>query len=240
MKSILYKALSRGHADHGWLNSYHTFSFAAYHNPERMHFGVLRVFNDDKVDAGAGFGSHPHSNMEIVSIPLSGALEHRDSTGRHKVIHSGEVQIMSAGTGIVHSEYNASKDKAVSFLQIWIIPEKENIDPRYDQKEFPTAAHPNTFLNVVAPDNPKALWINQQAWFYLADIQKGKSAELSLRNAVENGVFLFVIEGLVEVEDHFLEKRDSLGLKELNKESLNVEAVENSRILAIELSMQKS
>ncbi|MGB0176726.1 MAG: pirin family protein [Owenweeksia sp.] len=238
MKSILYKANSRGHANHGWLNSYHTFSFAEYHNPERTHFGVLRVFNDDTVDPGTGFGAHPHANMEIVSIPLSGALEHRDSTGRHKTIQSGEVQIMSAGKGIVHSEYNASKDEPVSFLQIWIIPEKTGIDPRYEQKEFDTTSQKNSFINVVAPDNPAALWINQNAWFYLSEISEGESANLIIKNGRENGLFLFVIEGEIEVENQFLETRDSLGLSDLNTENVSIKALRNSKVLAIELKMK--
>src|SRR2546430_9955914 len=134
MKSFIHKAATRGHANHGWLDSWHSFSFAGYYNPERIHFGTLRVLNDDSVAAGGGFGRHPHDNMEIISIPLSGDLEHQDSTGKHEVIKQGDVQIMSAGTGIQHSEKNHNADQAVNFLQIWVLPKEKNIKPRYDQK----------------------------------------------------------------------------------------------------------
>ncbi len=237
MKTNIYKSSSRGHANHGWLDSYHTFSFASYYHPERMQFGALRVFNDDRVDPGKGFGSHPHANMEIVSIPLSGALEHRDSTGRHKIIKEGEVQIMSAGTGIVHSEYNASAEEAVSFLQIWLFPEKQDIDPRYEQKEFDLSAHEDHFMNVVAPDNSKALWINQKAWFYLAELSGNNTVELSINKPVENGAFVFVIDGELEVADHFLEKRDSLGLYHGLPEKLVFKPLKKSKVLVIELPM---
>ena len=181
MENILHLSHTRGHANHGWLDSHHTFSFAGYFNPERVHFGAIRVFNDDVVKGGTGFGTHPHANMEIVSIPLAGALEHRDSTGRHKIIKTGEVQIMSAGTGIEHSEYNASKEEDVNFLQIWILPEKMNIQPRYEQKEFPVGNQNNDWVNVVSPNNPEALWINQQAWFYLSELETGKDLNYNIQ-----------------------------------------------------------
>lgn len=211
MHTILHNSDSRGHANHGWLDSHHTFSFANYYDPKRMNFGVLRVLNDDVVEGGRGFGTHPHSNMEIVSIPLSGALEHQDSTGRHKIIHTGEVQIMSAGTGIAHSEYNASKNAEVNFLQIWILPEKQNIEPRYEQKEFPLNETSNKLINVVGPDNPDALWINQKAWFHLGRFEKGHTHSYKLHNEA-NGIYIFMIEGEMEVENNFLQKRDGIGI----------------------------
>ena len=177
MKHIIHKAESRGYANHGWLKSYHTFSFAGYHNPERVHFGMLRVLNDDFVDAGMGFGKHPHDNMEIISIPLSGALHHQDSTGRDKIIQTGDVQIMSAGTGIFHSEVNASQVEPVTFLQLWIFPKVNNIEPRYDQKEFNVADRTNQFQVVVSPTQENdSLFINQDAWLSLIELEEGKEA----------------------------------------------------------------
>lgn len=235
MENILHLSHTRGHANHGWLDSHHTFSFAGYFDPERVHFGAIRVFNDDVVKGGMGFGTHPHANMEIVSIPLSGALEHKDSIGRHKIIKTGEVQIMSAGTGIEHSEYNASKDDDVNFLQIWILPEQMNIEPRYDQREFPVGDHKNQLINVVAPDNPEALWINQKAWFYLADIEENKQVEYRI-NKAGNGIYLFVIKGELEVADQKLQKRDGMGITGV--ESLNIKAVAESKLLLIETAMR--
>ncbi|HAD98723.1 MAG TPA: hypothetical protein DCG19_15025 [Cryomorphaceae bacterium] len=174
----------------------------------------------------------------MISIPLSGALEHRDSTGRHKIIRSGEVQIMSAGKGIVHSEINASQTEGVSFLQIWIIPDKQNIDPRYDQKEFPLHSHRNTFINVVAPDNPEALWINQQCWFYMAELSEGGVAGLDLSKPHDHGLFVFVIEGQIEVLDQILDKRDSLGLEDIGSSHVEFRAYTESKVLVIELPMK--
>ena len=235
MQNILHKSHTRGHADHGWLNTHHTFSFAGYFNPERMHFGAIRVLNDDIVQGGMGFGTHPHANMEIVSIPLQGALEHKDSTGRQKVIKTGEVQIMSAGTGIEHSEYNASKDEAVNFLQIWVLPDKKDIDPRYEQKEFELSHYRNKLVNVVAPDNPEALWINQQAWFYLGELDQGRDLEYAL-NEPKNGVYLFVIDGEVEVADRLMERRDGMGISGVA--DFVIKPMKTSRILLIETTMQ--
>ena len=211
MNYIIHKAESRGHANHGWLDSHHTFSFAGYRNPERMNFGVLRVLNDDVIQGGTGFGTHQHQNMEIISIPLSGALEHKDSTGRHKVIATGDVQIMSAGKGIYHSEYNSLKDKSTAFLQIWLFPKKDNIEPRYDQKTFSTGDRKNKWQNVVAPNNEKALFINQDAWFHLADLEKGKSLSYTKNNG-NNLLYFFVIEGSVKVNNEILNRRDAIGI----------------------------
>jgi redox-sensitive bicupin YhaK (pirin superfamily) len=176
--SILHRAESRGHAHHGWLDSHHTFSFANYYNPERMNFGVLRVLNDDRVSEGMGFGTHPHDNMEIISIPLSGDLEHRDSMGNVAVIKNGDVQVMSAGTGITHSEYNKNLNKAVKFLQIWVFPNKRNVTPRYGQLTLKKEERINRLQQIVSPNqNDAGVWIHQNAWFYLSNLSLGKSLQ---------------------------------------------------------------
>ena len=234
MKHILYKSENRGHANHGWLKSYHSFSFASFHNEHLMHFGLLRVLNDDTVDAAMGFGSHPHDNMEIVSIPLEGALHHRDSTGRSEIIRKGEVQIMSAGSGIVHSEMNASQTDAVKFLQIWVFPEKRNIEPVYQQRFFDVENRLGKFQTVVAPDNADALKINQQAWFTLINPTTGKSHTYNL-NEPGNGIYLFVIDGNAEVDGQQLGKRDAIGVWETD--TLTIKANADSELLLIEVPM---
>ncbi len=231
MKTTLHKSGSRGHANHGWLDTYHTFSFADYHNPDRVHFGAIRVLNDDTVAGGRGFGAHPHSNMEIISIPLKGALEHQDSTGHQQVIKEGEVQIMSAGSGIQHSEHNHDPALPVNFLQIWILPEKQNIEPRYEQKRFDLKEVKNEFVNVLAPDNPNALWINQQAWLYLGEFEKDKQQQYTLRSA-ENGIYVFMIEGEMEVGDTYLQRRD--GLEISGTTEVNLKITEDAKILFVE------
>lgn len=234
MKTILHKADTRGHANHGWLNSYHTFSFAGYNNPERVHFGALRVLNDDTVAPGMGFGKHPHDNMEIVSIPLSGDLEHNDTTGRHEIIKQGDVQIMSAGSGIQHSEKNANHNQDVNFLQLWVFPQKRNIEPRYEQKTFSAEARENALLTVVAPDNANALWINQDAWFTLGNFTKATTTTYTLHKE-KNGVYVFVIKGNTTINGIALNKRDGLGISDVNE--LQIEAEANSEILLIEVPM---
>ena len=235
MKSILHEAGSRGHANHGWLNSNHSFSFASYHDPSRIHFGMLRVLNDDVVKGGMGFGQHPHDNMEIISIPLKGALEHGDNTGGHGTIKSGEVQIMSAGSGIAHSEKNASKTEDVNFLQIWVFPKERNIQPRYDQKEFKPVERENRFQTVVSPEKGKnALWINQDAWFQLGNLSKGTSAEYTF-NRKENGVYAFIIEGAVTINNQKLNKRDGFGVWDTEKLSITAES--DSEVLLIDVPM---
>jgi redox-sensitive bicupin YhaK (pirin superfamily) len=235
MKSVLHKANTRGHANHGWLNSYHTFSFAGYQDASRMHFGALRVLNDDTVAAGMGFGTHPHDNMEIISIPLSGDLHHNDSTGRDKIIKEHDVQIMSAGSGIQHSEVNANRDKEVKFLQIWVFPKEKNIEPRYDQKSFNPEDRVNQLLNVVAPDNKEALWINQDAWFTLGNFIKGHTADYVVKKQ-KSGVYVFVIKGEVTINDISLEQRDGLGVFETEK--LHIIANSDTEFLLIEVPMQ--
>lgn len=235
MKTTLHKADTRGHANHGWLNSYHTFSFAGYHNPLRVQFGALRVLNDDVVQGGMGFGQHPHDNMEIVSIPLSGALEHGDNTGGHGIIRSGEVQIMSAGSGISHSEKNASKTEAVNFLQIWVFPKERNIKPRYEQKLFARENRVNQFQTVISPQkNSESLWINQDAWFSLGDLSKDTTTEYKL-NKEGNGVYVFVLEGDVTVSGQSLNRRDGLGIWDTDK--ISIQADNGAEVLLIEVPM---
>jgi hypothetical protein len=234
MKNVLHKSNTRGFANHGWLNSYHTFSFAGYHDPSRIHFGALRVLNDDTVKGGMGFGKHPHDNMEIVSIPLSGDLHHKDSTGRDKIIREHDVQIMSAGSGIAHSETNANHDKEVKFLQIWVLPKEKNIEPRYDQKSFKPEDRLNKLLTVVAPDNENAVWINQDAWFTLGNFSKGFSSTYDLHRN-ENGVYVFVIKGNVTINDIVLNERDGLGIYDTT--SLNIVADSDAEILLIDVPM---
>ncbi|MEO8513012.1 MAG: pirin family protein [Ignavibacteria bacterium] len=236
MKTIIHRADSRGHADHGWLNSYHTFSFANYHNPERVRFGLLRVLNDDIVQPGEGFGTHPHDNMEIISIPLKGALAHKDSTGNEHVINTGDVQIMSAGSGLYHSEYNASKKEPVNFLQIWVFPKERDIEPRYDQKTYNSEDRINKFQTVVAPEkSDDALWINQDSYFSLANLTKGTNVNYSIRHN-GNGIYLFVLEGSVTVAGEKLNKRDAVGIE--GSDNIDVISDDNSEILVIEVPMK--
>lgn len=235
MKTILHKSATRGHANFGWLNSYHTFSFGAYNNPERVHFGALRVLNDDTVSAGMGFGKHPHDNMEIVSIPLSGDLHHQDSTGRNEIIREHDVQIMSAGSGIAHSEMNANKDKEVKFLQIWVFPKLKNITPRYEQKSFLPQDRINQILNVVGPDNQNAIFINQDAWFSLGNFSKDFSIDYQIKKS-GNGVYAFVLSGNVVINEQALEARDGLGIWDL--ETLHITASTDAEILLIDVPMQ--
>lgn len=234
MTKIIHRAGSRGKAEHGWLHSFHTFSFAGYHDPERMGFGTLRVLNDDVVQAGKGFDTHPHDNMEIVSIPLAGALRHKDSLGNVHVIRTGEVQVMSAGTGITHSEYNDSDDEPVNFLQIWILPKERNIEPHYGQAMFDLANRRNRFQLVVSPDGrDQSLAINQDTFFSLAHIVNGKTAHYA-QYAKGNGTYLFVLEGQVEVAGEQLNKRDALGL--WDNRSMDIRATEDAQLLCIEVA----
>ena len=234
MKTILHSADRRGHVSFGWLDSHHSFSFGNYYDPEKVHFGMLRVLNDDIITGGSGFGTHPHDNMEIVSIPLKGAIEHKDSTGIHAVINENDVQIMSAGTGIKHSEYNHYKDKTTNFLQIWIIPKKRNIEPRYDQKTFDPKDRLDKFQTVVAPDDANAVWINQDAWFSLGKFQSDFSTSYSLKKPT-NGVYAFVIDGNVTINGQSLFKRDAIGIWDIDK--IDIKANTNAEILLIEVPM---
>jgi redox-sensitive bicupin YhaK (pirin superfamily) len=236
MKTIFHPAKERGFNSFGWLKSNHSFSFGQFHNPEKMNFGLLRVLNDDHVEPSMGFGTHGHANMEIVSIPLNGALRHKDSTGRDEIIKSGDVQIMSAGSGIQHSEYNASKEKPVDFLQIWVFPKEENIEPRYEQKSFLESQKADRFLKVVSPNkNDEAVTINQEAWFSLANLSVGKLLDYNLNNK-NNGIYVFVIEGDIDVAEQTLATRDAIGIYETDG-TVSVKANSNAKVLVIEVPM---
>lgn len=234
MKTVFHPANTRGHASHGWLNSYHTFSFAQYYDPSRVHFGALRVLNDDTVAAGRGFGTHPHDNMEIISIPLEGDLEHKDSMGNTEVIRQHDVQIMSAGTGVYHSECNKNEDKEVKFLQIWVFPKEENITPRYEQKTYKPEDRINTLQEVVSPTGGNAVTINQDAWFNLGNFKEGFSTTYTLHGK-QTGVYAFVLKGSVVINDQPLEQRDGLGIWEVDQLSIN--ATSDSEILLMEVPM---
>lgn len=235
--SVLHKAETRGHANHGWLNSYHTFSFANYYNPERMNFGVLRVLNDDTVQGGMGFGTHPHDNMEIISIPLEGDLEHKDSMGNTAVIRNGDIQVMSAGTGIRHSEFNKNKDKTVKFLQIWVFPNKRNVTPRYDQITLTLADRKNKLQQILSPNPDDAgVWIHQNAWFHLGTLDKGFKTEYKLKGGAGNGVYAFVLSGSITVNGQALNPRDGFGIWEVAK--LDIKADSNAELLLMEVPMQ--
>lgn len=233
----LHKADSRGEANHGWLRSHHSFSFASYHNPERMGFGKLRVINDDIIQASTGFGTHPHNNMEIISIPLSGSLEHKDSEGNEHIIRAGEIQVMSAGTGIQHSEYNHSDTEEANFLQIWVMPEKLDIAPRYDQKKLNLSEAKNKFQTIVSPLSSKqseTTQINQQSYFALAegDANSEFAYEVKIKG---NGVYFFILEGEVEILGEQLSKKDALGVE--SEALISIKCLEACRILAIEVPM---
>jgi hypothetical protein len=235
MNRVIHKAETRGHANHGWLNSHHTFSFANYHNPQRMNFGVLRVLNDDRVQAGRGFGAHPHDNMEIISIPLEGDLEHNDSMGNVAVIKEGEIQVMSAGTGITHSEYNKSMEKEVRFLQIWVFPKEKNVVPRYDQISIRNVEKENKFYQVLSPNkDDQGVWIHQDAWFHLGKFSKGNSDRYVIQKT-GNGVYAFVLDGEVEINGESLSKRDGMGV--WDTDSITVVAIQNARMLLMEVPM---
>lgn len=236
MKTVIHKANSRGHANHGWLDSHHSFSFASYYNPERMHFGALRVLNDDRVVGGAGFGKHPHDNMEIISIPLDGDLEHKDSMGNTFTIKKDDVQVMSAGTGVFHSEKNKNADAEVKFLQIWVYPNQKNVTPRYDQLAFDAKNRRNVWQQIVSPNADDAgVWIHQNAWFHLSDIDKQKELQYTLKD-LKNGAYLFVLDGKVEIDGQMLERRDGIAITET--ENFNLKAIENAEVLLMEVPLE--
>jgi len=234
--SVIHKAKTRGYFNHGWLKTFHTFSFAGYYDRNRVHFGMLRVLNDDIVLPGEGFGTHPHDNMEIVTIPIYGEVAHKDSTGHEEVIRPNEVQIMSAGSGLMHSEYNASAENELNLLQIWVFPKERDITPRYDQKMFNPEKMKNNFLTLVSPEkSDDTLWINQDAYFSIGIPDKGKTLEYKIRKN-GNGLYIFVMNGSITVEGEVLENRDGMGLEEIN--SVNIKANEDSKILLIEVPMR--
>jgi hypothetical protein len=238
MKTELHPAKERGHANHGWLDSYHSFSFATYFNPAREKFGYLRVLNDDTVSGGTGFDLHPHNNMEIVSIIVEGALEHRDSIGNIQVITPGEVQVMTAGTGIYHAEYNHSETEPVKFFQLWIFPREKGLKPRYDQMLFADQEKQDQLVTLVTPDNQQeenALWIHQDAYISTINLKKGSEFDYQVRIAA-NGVFVFVIEGKIVVDGNSLSARDAMGVSETD--SVQIKAADNSKVLFIEIPMR--
>ncbi len=236
MKTILHKANTRGHANHGWLDTSHTFSFAHYYDPSRMNFGALRVLNDDFVDGGRGFGTHPHDNMEIISVPLSGDLEHKDSMGNKTVIKQNDIQILNAGTGISHSEYNKNADKKVNFLQIWVFPKVKDIVPSYDQVTLKPEDRINKLQQIVSPSKEDgSVWINQDAWFHLGNFKKGFQAEYAIKQK-DNGVYVFVIEGDVTISGQKLNKRDGFGVWETDK--LSIVAESDAEVLLMDVPME--
>ncbi len=237
MNTILHKADSRGTANHGWLQSRHTFSFANYYNLERMNFGVLRVLNDDTVAPGMGFGTHPHNNMEIVSIPLEGDLEHQDNMGNSTVIKSGDIQVMSAGSGVMHSEYNKNRDKDVKFLQIWVVPNKKGVKPRYDQITLKEEDRKNKVQQILSPNaGDEGVWIHQDAWFNLVTLDSQKNVSYTLNKPDTNGVYAFVLKGDVTINDQDLQSRDGFGIWDVDK--LGIKASSDAEILLMEVPIR--
>ena len=234
MKKTIHKANTRGFANHGWLVANHTFSFGNYQNPERMNFGMLRVFNDDVIQPKMGFGTHPHRNMEIITIPISGALSHKDNMNNQRSIEVDEIQVMSAGTGVTHSEFNDSKTEAANTLQLWIIPEKEEVTPFYDQKKFDASKRKNKFLTLVSPRDKQvegSLPINQQGYILMIDLDKDFETEYTLNN----GAYFFLIDGEVEIANVTLEKRDAVGITDTDK--VSIKAHKESKLLVIDVPM---
>jgi hypothetical protein len=234
--TVLHKADTRGHADHGWLNAYHSFSFASWYNPERVQFGALRVLNDDTVAAGMGFGTHPHDNMEIITIPLEGDLAHKDSMGNTEVIRNGDVQVMSAGTGVKHSEFNPNKDQRTKLLQIWVFPNQQNVEPRYQQITLNPEERNNKLHQILSPNAEDAgVWIHQYAWFHLAKFDKEVTTTYILKKE-GNGVYAFILSGNVTINGQELETRDGLGIWDIN--SLDIKATSDAEFLLMEIPMQ--
>ena len=235
--AIFYPANTRGHANYGWLNAHHTFSFAGYRNPERMHFGVIRVLNDDIVAGGMGFGTHPHDNMEIITIPLAGDLAHKDSMGNEEVIKSGDIQVMSAGTGVEHSEFNANKDKAVNLFQIWLFPNKRNVTPRYDQMTLNIADRHNKLQQILSPNSEdEGVWIHQDAWFSMGTFEKGLSAEYALKRT-GNGIFAMVVKGDFTINNQEMHSRDGFGIWDVDKINITSNS-EDAEILLMDVPME--
>lgn len=235
MKTVFHSADSRGFADHDWLKSNHSFSFAGYFDPEKINFGTLRVLNDDEVAAGMGFGRHSHDNMEIISIPLEGDLRHGDNMGHEGIIRKGDVQVMSAGRGIVHSEMNPNKDKPVKFLQIWVIPNRLNVTPRYDQISIADGYKKNDFQQILSPNKEEeGVWIYQDAWFHLADFDQGTQKQYTVHKE-GNGTYVFVLNGTIKIGEQILEKRDAMGIWETS--NFHIEALEDTHFLTMEVPM---
>jgi quercetin 2,3-dioxygenase len=235
--TILHKANTRGHANHGWLDARHTFSFASYYDPDRTQFGVLRVLNDDIIAGGMGFGTHPHDNMEIITIPLEGDLAHKDSMGNTEVIKFGDIQVMSAGTGIQHSEFNPNHDKQTNLLQIWIFPKLRNVVPRYQQLTLNVSDRKDKLQQVLSPNpDDDGVWIHQDSWFHMSNLSKGNSVQYYQKKE-GNGVYLFVIKGTVKIDDEELESRDGMGIT--NFEKITIEATQDAEFLLMEIPMEQ-
>lgn len=236
MNYVIHKAEERGHANHGWLDAHHSFSFASWYNPEKVHFGMLRVLNDDTIEGGMGFGMHPHDNMEIITIMRKGALHHQDSMGNKGIIQVGEVQVMSAGSGITHSEVNAKKDEEAQLFQIWVFPNKKNVAPRYDTLKLDEKNYTNKFCQIISPDEKdEGSWIHQDAWFNLGKFDKGRNIDYSVKKK-NNGVYAFVINGTAEMNGHELNKRDALGIWNIDKLSLT-SLSDNTEVLLMDVPM---
>ena len=235
MKTVFHPSDSRGYANHGWLEARHSFSFASWYQPDRLHFGALRVLNDDIIQGGMGFGTHPHDNMEIVTIPLKGDLEHKDSMGNSAVIREGDIQVMSAGTGVQHSEYNNSPDKEINLFQLWLFPNKQNVKPRYDQLPIRSLHQKNEFFQILSPSaNDQGVWIHQDAWMHILDADQDQSFDYVLQSP-ENGVYLIVIEGEVEVDHQILSRRDAIGVWETDK--LTIKTKTDAELLLVQVPM---
>ncbi|MCH2655316.1 MAG: pirin family protein [Bacteroidota bacterium] len=235
MKTVFHPSDSRGYANHGWLEARHSFSFASWYQPDRLHFGALRVLNDDIIQGGMGFGTHPHDNMEIVTIPLKGDLEHKDSMGNSAVIREGDIQVMSAGTGVQHSEYNNSPDKEINLFQLWLFPNKQNVKPRYDQLPIRSLHQKNEFFQILSPSaNDQGVWIHQDAWMHILDADQDQSFDYVLQSP-ENGVYLIVIEGEVEVDNQTLFRRDAIGIWETDK--LTIKTKTDAELLLVQVPM---
>ncbi len=231
----MYRSEDRGSANHGWLQAKHSFSFGNFYNPNLMHFGVLRVLNDDIIEASMGFGTHPHDNMEIITIPLEGALAHKDSMGHSSIIKAGEIQVMSAGTGIQHSEYNALDDQSINLLQIWLFPNKRNVTPRYQQQELDTAEMHNKWSQVLSPSaDDQGVWIHQDAWFHMGEFDAGKEMSYEMKDPL-NGLYVFVIEGEADIEGLKLGKRDAAGITQAT--AVPFRFTEKSKVLLLEVPM---
>lgn len=234
--TVLHKADTRGNANHGWLNAYHSFSFASWYNPDRVNYGALRVLNDDTIAPGMGFGTHPHDNMEIITIPLEGDLAHKDSMGNESTIKNGDVQVMSAGTGIRHSEFNPNADQRTKLFQIWLFPKKRDVAPRYQQITLDKSLEKNDFAQILSPNPDDAgVWIHQDAWFYLSDFDKDFSKKLALKKE-GNGFYIFNIEGEIEVNGQKLETRDGLGISDIAE--IEIKANNAAKFLVMEVPMQ--
>jgi redox-sensitive bicupin YhaK (pirin superfamily) len=235
--TILHEANTRGHADHGWLNAYHSFSFGNWFNQDRVQVGVLRVLNDDTIAAGMGFGTHPHDNMEIITIPLEGDLAHKDSMGNTEVIKTGDIQVMSAGTGIQHSEFNPNADLRTKLFQIWLFPKTRNVIPRYQQITLDASKQKNDFAQILSPNtDDEGVWIHQDAWFHLADFEAETSKKYKIKKE-GNGMYVFVISGTITVDGQEIQTRDGLGIADFS--SLEIKATTDAKFLLMEIPMNQ-